>query len=187
MFYNSNRTYHDIPIEFLGLRVEGLIPGSNCNFFSTKQIQDFNLQRPETPAPVFAILVWLLWVVHGTHVPRISAVHSHFHTCHFLSSTCTLFIISVRNKNQITRARIILEPHSYTNMHVQFMRTKVNRQLDMLHTWKQKSFLFVFLQLIFLRFLWFFFFFVILFKVKMQNFHTPQSYICCSLLSFCHL
>ena len=80
-------TYHNVPNELLGLGVVGLVPSADGDLLCYKKVEHFNLQRPETPTPVFPILVRLLWVVQVAHVPRLSSVHRHLHTCHLLPSS----------------------------------------------------------------------------------------------------
>ena len=55
--------YEDVPDEFVRLGVEGLVPGADGDFFGAEEVRDLDVDGPEAPAPVFAVLVRPLRVV----------------------------------------------------------------------------------------------------------------------------
>ncbi|PKU75667.1 hypothetical protein MA16_Dca023007 [Dendrobium catenatum] len=82
--------YHEIPCGVFRLGVEGLVPGTDGDVFSGEQAEGVDIEGPETPAPVFAILVGFFWVVEGADLPGLAAVDGDFHSCDLPSTAYTI-------------------------------------------------------------------------------------------------
>ena len=80
-------TYHEVPDELLRLGVHGLVPGADGDLLGPEHVEHLDVDGPEAPAPVLAVLGWALRVVEGAHLPRLTAVQGHLHPCNLPAAT----------------------------------------------------------------------------------------------------